>query len=537
MQRISSWLAGSANRAAITVLGVGLLFRLFIALVFPPGFDETYYYTYTLHPDWSYFDHPPLVAVITAIGPWITGGQVTQFTIRIGSLLLYTGTLWWLYRAGVWLFSPQAGLLTLVIATIVPIFQMVFGILVLPDVPLMFFWVAALYWVCVEFFPQSQSEGYRPSWRLALISVLIGGACLGKYHGFALGFGLVMFCLCNPRYRSALFSPWLLLGLGLFVLTLFPVLYWNWQHDWVSFRFQSGRAVPTEGYRILDMLLVFLVHVGYLFPTLGFALWWTILQAVVAQVFPKSIADDTLRLKQQVVLWVSLPIALLFTLMGGYRQILPSWTMPGFYGLTLLLGYQASLWHQAKPKLVRRWLQGSAIAVATLAAIGMLHVRLGIFQKPGTHAILPVWEVQADPSTQLFDVQQLRQGILQSPFREALQNSSFVFTNDFFVGGQLGMALATVTDRPVTCFSADLRGFAFWSRPDEWLGKNALYMTTDRFQLQQGITEYLSYFQSIELVGKIPMQRGGVANEVFLVYHAKALLKPYPRPYGITAAN
>ncbi len=531
MRLISSWLIHPTDRLALQVLGVGLLVRLIIALLFPPGFDETYYFTYTLHPDWSYFDHPPLVALVTAIGPWLTGGQVTQFTIRIGCLLLYTGTLWWLYQTGIRLFSPQAGLLTLVIATIAPIFQMVFGILVLPDVPLMFFWAGALYWASVEFF--DKPESYQPSWRLAWISVLIGGACLGKYHGFALGFGLVMFCLFSPRHRSALTSPWLLLGMVLFVVTLSPMLYWNWQHDWVSFRFQSGRAVPTEGYRVLDAVGVFLVHVGYMFPTIGFVLWWTIGRTLLRQFRPTSVTERDLRLKQQLILWISLPIALIFTLMGGYRQILPSWTMPGFYGLTLLLGEQTSRWQHHAPKTVRRWLQGSAIAVATLATVGLLHIGYGIFQKPGTNAVFPIWEVQADPSTQLLDIQQLRRGILESPFQEVLQNSSFIFTNDFFVGGQLGMALATATDRPVTCFSADLRGFAFWSRPDEWLGKNALYITTERFQLKSGTADYAPYFQSIELVGKIPMQRGGVATEVFLVYHAKTLLKPYPRPYGI----
>ncbi|MCS6814805.1 MAG: glycosyltransferase family 39 protein [Cyanobacteria bacterium] len=532
MQVFSSQLTKWPHRSAVIVLAIGFLFRLVIALLLPPGFDETYYFTYTLHPDWSYFDHPPLVALVTAIGPWLTGGQVTQFTIRIGTLLVYTGTLWWLYRAGVRLFSPQAGLLALIIATIVPIFQMVFGILVLPDVPLMFFWTAVLYWAAVEFFPPSES--YQPTWRLALIGLLVGAACLGKYHGFALGAGLGAFCLFSPRHRSALVSPWLLLGAVLFVVALFPVLYWNWQHDWVSFRFQSGRAVPTEGYRLLDALGVFLVHVGYMFPTIGFALWWLIVRSVIDQVFPRSLSDQQLRLKQQLILWVSLPIALAFTLMGGYRQILPSWTMPGFYGCTLLLGYQASQWQQTAPKTVRRWLQGSALAVATLAVIGLLHVSFGLFQKPRIPSIFPIWDVHSDPSTQLFDVQQLRRGILQSPFREALQDSSFIFTNDFFVGGQLGMALAPATDRPITCFSADLRGFAFWSRPDQWLGKNALYITTERFQLKTGTAEYAPYFQSIALVGKIPMRRAGVATEVFLVYHAKTLLKPYPRPYGIS---
>jgi len=47
--------------------GWGLLFRCVIAFWLYP-FDEAYYYLY-LHLDWSYFDHPVLVALTTGFGP------------------------------------------------------------------------------------------------------------------------------------------------------------------------------------------------------------------------------------------------------------------------------------------------------------------------------------------------------------------------------------------------------------------------------------------------------------------------------------
>jgi len=51
-------------------LGIAVSVRnCFLAL---PGFDEAYYYLYSLHLDWSYFDHPVLVA-LTGFGPWVTG--------------------------------------------------------------------------------------------------------------------------------------------------------------------------------------------------------------------------------------------------------------------------------------------------------------------------------------------------------------------------------------------------------------------------------------------------------------------------------
>ena len=104
-QRVSAYY----HRAAIIILLSGFLMRLFIAIWLNPGFDEAYYYLYTLHPNWSYFDHPPLVAVTTSIGIWLTG-QVSHFTIRIGTVLLYTGSLIFLYLATLRLYTLQVAI-------------------------------------------------------------------------------------------------------------------------------------------------------------------------------------------------------------------------------------------------------------------------------------------------------------------------------------------------------------------------------------------------------------------------------------------
>jgi hypothetical protein len=78
----------------------------FIAFWLYPGFDEAYYYVYSQNLDWSYFDHPVLVALVTGFGPWLTG-EVSQFTIRLGTLILHTGSLLLLYLTSAKLFSKK----------------------------------------------------------------------------------------------------------------------------------------------------------------------------------------------------------------------------------------------------------------------------------------------------------------------------------------------------------------------------------------------------------------------------------------------
>ncbi len=543
-QIAQKWLVQAANRSVLLLLVGGLLFRSVVAFWLYPTFDEAYYYLYSLHLDWSYFDHPALVALTTGLGPLLTG-DVSQFTIRLGALICYTGSLVLLYLTSLKLFSAQAAYLTLALATIAPIFPIGFGILSLPDSPLMLFWSAALYCAADEFFHPSPDEHqpnlYLPTYRLTILSILVGLACESKYHGFVLGFGLIGFCLTSHRHRRALLSPWAWLGIALFLLIISPTLFWNIQHDWVSLRFQSARAVPKNSYSLLSVALVCLAQVVYLFPTIGVPLWWLTLRATVESIrrrfSPTPAFNEDLELKQLLILWVSLPLIFGFTLMGGYRQILPGWTMPGFWGMTLLLGRQAAIWQQQSYRRVRRWLLGSGIVLSTLLLVALLHVATGAFQKPSQYALFGGFlPPKVDPSTELIDIQQLRRGFVESPLLSAaLHKSSFIFTNRYYLGGLIAMSLKPLADTPITCFDIgnDQRGFAFWSKADEWVGKDALYITTAPFNLRSDLmASYRDHFKSVNEIATIPIRRGGTVINVVYVYQASTLIKPYPRSYG-----
>ncbi|EFA71025.1 ArnT family glycosyltransferase [Cylindrospermopsis raciborskii] len=553
------------HKWAIAILLWGFVFRMTCAIYLNTGLDEAYYYLYSQNLDWSYFDHPPLVAFTTGIGVWLTG-EVTPFTIRIGGVVLYTGTLIFSYLASRKLFGDRVATLTLVILTTIPIFQIAFGILTLPDNALMFFWSICLWLCATEFFPSGESydpiydtRPYRPTYKLALVGLLVGLSFLGKYHGALLGCGLVLFCLISNRYRCALFSIWILVAVVLFLIAISPVLYWNSQHEWTSFRFQSGRAVPSVGYNLERLLVTILVGIGYLFPTFGFPIWWTSFRtfwewlpfnksqtpsnyAHTKNIEPEAIminqlAHDLVVQKRLLILCVSMPIFFGFTFMGGFIQILPSWHMPGFFGATLLLGERAALVQVKRPKFIRNWLWGSGMVILPLLLISLLHIHWGIAQKGGNVAIAGgFWEAKDDPSTQMIDIEQLRQAFLDSPDLKAeLEKADFVFSNNFFVAGQVGMAIEPL-GKKVTCFDEDLRGFAYWSQATDFVGKTSLYVTSEQFMMDehfpQPLDKYKGYFKSLEKIADIAIKRGGQAVQIFPVYRASPMLKPYPRPYG-----
>jgi 4-amino-4-deoxy-L-arabinose transferase-like glycosyltransferase len=543
-----SWLQTQHHRWIASILLAGFTIRLIIAILLPIGFDEAYYYVYTLHPSWSYFDHPLLVFFTTGFGTWLTG-SVNPFTVRIGALLVFTGALIFLYKTAERLFDRQIALITLGLASLMPILTVAFGTLTQPDAPQIFFWMATLWLVAIEFFPGTP---YKPTYRVALIGLLVGLTCLAKYHGFLLGTCLIGFCLSSPSHRKVLTSPWVLLASLLFALTISPILYWNSEHQWASIVFQSRRAVPNASYNWETFFLTFLVHMVYVFPSIGFPLIWSMGQDLRSQFKSSDQAKDPRKGQKLLVLWLSAPIIIAFAIIAGYQQVLPSWPMAGYMTASMLLADRARGWFIDHPRRFWNWLIITAVLIHLLLAIALSHLTLGTAQKPSNNAIGGGFlTFEADNSVQLIDVSQLQRALKSSPaIMAAIEHADFIFINRYFPSGQLAMALHSVTKKPLTCFDPDLRGFAYWSTAQEWVGKNAVYIGSETFGVNEDITKpksdeskrssitpfyesFETYFQEIKKVATIPLIRGGVVTQTWQVYEATQMLKPYPRPYGL----
>ncbi len=496
--------------------------RILIAWLLPPGFDEAYYFLYTQHWDWSYFDHPVMVALTTAAGPWLTG-YISPLTMRLGALVLYGLSTGLLYLSGRQLFDATVGMWVVAIASLCPLFIVSFGLLAAPDNALIFWWSAVVYVAALEFFPQHGP--YRPTAKIVLIGLFLGLACLSKYHGFVLGLSLVGFCLTSMRHRRALVSPWTGAALLVFFLTLLPLIYWNVQHDWLSLgfhlstRFDNDTSAPR--FNLLNLVGVWLVGIAYLFPSLGFPLWW-----VIGRSLWQTYKDNKGNLRQRFVLWLGLPIAAGFTLLGGITHIYPAWPAPGLWSLSLLLAVAMTTW---SPDTVRRWLVGSGLVIATLLLFALGHVALGTLQRPG--GVVEVMAPEVDPTTTMIDVVQLRQLLRDGVVGDAIASTDFLVTNEFWLSGYVDMAISPITSAPVMAFTQDPRGHAVWFNPADWIGASGLLLTIADYDQSQIRATYAPYFERFDLLKSVATQRAGGTTETFYLYDVGELLKPYEYPY------
>jgi len=216
-----------------------LVMNLLQAAFSPLDADETYYWMYAGKLAWGYFDHPPAVAVLIALGKdWLPGA----LGLRFGHVLAGTALM-----VGMWhlLGKPRGPLLWLAAALVfAQPFLNVYGFIATPDGPLLLFTV--LYLLAYRCFLAVPSVANGAVWGLTMAGLLYG-----KYHGLMLIFFTVL-----PHLFWLLRQPgaWVAVlgGAALYV----PHLHWQYANDFPSFRYHlSGRDDAYQLKYTLEYLL------------------------------------------------------------------------------------------------------------------------------------------------------------------------------------------------------------------------------------------------------------------------------------------
>src|ERR1700751_227836 len=86
---------------SLTVLAL-IVLRLVAAAWTPLTFDEAYYWMWSKHLAFGYYDHPPMVALVIRAGTLIGGD--TELGVRLVSVLLALPMSYWLARSASILF-------------------------------------------------------------------------------------------------------------------------------------------------------------------------------------------------------------------------------------------------------------------------------------------------------------------------------------------------------------------------------------------------------------------------------------------------
>lgn len=307
---------GLGGRGIVLLIAILMLVRLWAAVHTGLLFDEPYYWLWSQHLQPGYYDHPPMVALWIRLGTLLAGNSVLG--IRIVFLINMIVATCVAYALGRVLVGRRTGEHVALWTNVIPIFGIA-GIMATPDGPSVFFWTLALlaYVMVVK-------TGRGPWW--IAVGIAAGLGLLSKYTNFFLGAGIVLSLLVDPQLRRWFRSPWLWLG-GVIALAIFtPVVWWNSTHDWVSFRFQFGRAGQTAF--SLKYFLTLLVTQPLIFNPLaavfaGLAAWHTVKRS------NPHYRELTL------LFATSLPAVVFIFFQATHGEVLQHWLAPTFPALTV----------------------------------------------------------------------------------------------------------------------------------------------------------------------------------------------------------
>lgn len=343
-----------ASRKAVWLLmAVFTGLRLVLAALVELGNDESYYWLYTRYLQWNYFDHPPLVA----LWGWLfTGGGLLgqgEVAVRLGGIAGAALATWCMYRTAATLYNETAGWYAAILYNTSLYAGIVAGLLIMPDSPQMVCWTFSL-WM----FARIVTGGN--TWRNWLLFGLGAGLCImSKVHGVFLWGGVGLYLLLHQRKWLA--RPQVYAAALLTLAIASPILFWNFDYDFVTYRFHSERVVVT-----------------------GWVLnWQSFLAELWGQFFFNNPVNVLIALaallgvgrhlrrwwpRYSFLLYMALPLIGVLLYLSLFRTVYPHWSGPAYVSLIPL----SAVWlvrASRKKALARRWLV-AALAAALLFMCG-----------------------------------------------------------------------------------------------------------------------------------------------------------------------
>lgn len=464
--------------------------------------DEAYYWTWSRIPSLSYYDHPGLVAWLIYISGLVFHDSV--FSVRFFSLLLNSCSWFLIWYIGRSFFGNMAALLTVILYAFTPIFS-IGGLMMVPDGPMIFCWILTFYFA-FQIFEKRHPKALAYRW--ILIGILIGIGTLAKYTMIFAGMSLFIFMIATPRARKQLSTPWPWIAVGIWAISCFPILYWNYLNHWASFRFQSiHRFNESSGFNFPRWGLFWLSQLGYLTP---FVL--IIFLATLAQGF-RHWRD----LKWRYIICFSLPTLAIFFLQAGFSNFKPHWPAPGYISLLIGSGFL----------LKRQWEKHRFLFLKVCFVFLLIFnlILYGELQYPLAPHFFKVvfhqkeWNPKWDPTNDLYGWSQASKLVrkLQDENIDSKGRLPFLATHRYQLSGELSFAIK----EPVWTFSKGLDAYKFfknYSNMDDLKGRSSIVIGDNRYEdsLHKGKT-----FSECEAAPELSIKRGPEIAKTFYFWVCK----------------
>ncbi len=201
-------------------------------------YDEAYYWVYSRHLAWGYFDHPPVVALLIKLGYSIFHNElgVRLFFVILGTAT--TGLILYLINETEDLFFVFIYLLA------VPLMHLhVGGFLALPDTPMIFF--ATLFFIIYRRFLKNETV-----LNAILLGIVAAAMLYSKYHGIL----IIGFTLLSNLKLLGKWKTWII-GFTILLLMI-PHVWWQYINKFPTIQYEIlGRLEAVRYMQPLNFII------------------------------------------------------------------------------------------------------------------------------------------------------------------------------------------------------------------------------------------------------------------------------------------
>ncbi|XSG83200.1 MAG: ArnT family glycosyltransferase [Methyloligella sp. ZOD6] len=345
-------------RLAVFLIAVTLLRLLALTLSKTDlFFDEAQYWSWAQALDFGYFSKPPLIA-------WIIWGTTSlcgdgEACVRASAPLFHAGSAVFLFLAGRALYDGRTGFWAAVIFATLPGISFSANI-ISTDVPLLFFWSAALY------FGMKLQQERRWRWAV-LLGLAIGLGALAKYAMLYLYLCAGVWFVVSPASRWLLRDAKALVLIAIPLALLAPNLLWNLDNGLVTFAHTADNAkLGGPLVHPINMLEFLAAQLGVFGPIL-----FPMLLVIAVRAVRRGAADQ-----DRYLLAFSLPVLVLVTGIAFLSRAHANWAAATYPAATILV--TATMLRLERRKLFAATLAVNALCFVALAVAPALADRLAL---------------------------------------------------------------------------------------------------------------------------------------------------------------
>lgn len=336
--------SGDYRNTFILFLVLWFLINLIQAIFTEVLSDEAYYGLFGKYLAWGYYDHPPLVALLTKVSSLIFNGNLG---IRFMTVILQIATILLIWKiAGFSKPGRKNVVIFFIIAASISLFS-AYGVITSPDSPLLFF--TALFFLAYKSFIDDEE------WKnVFFLGLTMAGLIYSKYQALlVIGFMVLSNLKLLKNYRF-----WISGVLAMVILS--PHIYWQAANGFPSFQYHL--VDRSEGFRWVYFLEYLPNQLAVFNPfTLG-AVIYTMIKYKPVDILERGYYFQITG------------FLIFFWIMSFRGHVEPHWTIACSIPVILILSGK-SFADQALMRYIRKFILPSLILLLVVRIIMMTDIR------------------------------------------------------------------------------------------------------------------------------------------------------------------